>query len=433
MRVLRDPVVSRQAAIEIACFDPGRDRASRGARDRPRGAGSGLLRPRSFRRTAQSREADDSRHRRAHRGSRANCRAGSPALPVPVLAQRSTHRGRSSRPVWPTSTSPCSTPPVACCARCAATGTAERFLERIGTIRQLEPGAAFRSSFILGYPGETEEDHDELLRFLEEADLDWAGFFTFSSEEGTLADGLGEQVPGRACARATARVLRAAGGDHGASAPGALSGRPARCSSTRPAGRGRTGRRPRSTASMRVPASVPQGWLGSVRVVGGERAGPARRRPWPPSARLATGPMKLRESTFGPSALVTPANMLTLARLLASPLMVLLVDRDRPLELVARRACGLSARRSDGLDGVLARRQGADAFGSVPRPARRQVPRPRRAGGAGGHRRDRLAPVILIAAREISMSVFRGYAGRHGRLGPSPNLGEGEDPGCRTS
>ena len=59
-------------------------------------------------------------------------------------------------------------------------GNAARFLERIGRIRRLEPGAALRSSFILGYPGETEDDHDELLQFIEEAELDWAGFFTFS-------------------------------------------------------------------------------------------------------------------------------------------------------------------------------------------------------------------------------------------------------------
>ncbi len=69
-------------------------------------------------------------------------------------------------------------------------GGAEKVLERIRRIRRLEPGAALRSSFILGYPGETEEDHDRLLAFLEEADLDWAGFFTFSEEEGTYAAGL---------------------------------------------------------------------------------------------------------------------------------------------------------------------------------------------------------------------------------------------------
>jgi ribosomal protein S12 methylthiotransferase len=74
-------------------------------------------------------------------------------------------------------------------------GDGERFLERIGRIRSAAPDAGLRSSFILGYPGETEEDHDALLAFLEEAELDWAGFFTFSEEPGTYAAGLADTVP----------------------------------------------------------------------------------------------------------------------------------------------------------------------------------------------------------------------------------------------
>ena len=66
-------------------------------------------------------------------------------------------------------------------------GDGDRFLKRIEDIRALSPQAAFRSNFIVGYPGETEEDHDQLLRFVEEAQLDWCGFFTFSPEEGTHA------------------------------------------------------------------------------------------------------------------------------------------------------------------------------------------------------------------------------------------------------
>ena len=66
-------------------------------------------------------------------------------------------------------------------------GDGPRFLARIADIRRREPSAAFRSSFIVGYPGETEEDHDELLRFVEDAQLDWAGFFSYSREEGTHA------------------------------------------------------------------------------------------------------------------------------------------------------------------------------------------------------------------------------------------------------
>jgi len=74
-------------------------------------------------------------------------------------------------------------------------GDGERFLERIAAIRRSDPDATFRSSFILGYPGETEDDQRRLLEFIDEAQLDWAGFFTFSSEEGTHANTLGAQVP----------------------------------------------------------------------------------------------------------------------------------------------------------------------------------------------------------------------------------------------
>jgi ribosomal protein S12 methylthiotransferase len=74
-------------------------------------------------------------------------------------------------------------------------GDGDRFLERIAAIRSADPEATFRSSFILGYPGETEEDQQELLAFIEAAQLDWAGFFTFSAEDGTFAEGLGSQVP----------------------------------------------------------------------------------------------------------------------------------------------------------------------------------------------------------------------------------------------
>ncbi|MGH9113325.1 MAG: 30S ribosomal protein S12 methylthiotransferase RimO [Acidimicrobiales bacterium] len=69
-------------------------------------------------------------------------------------------------------------------------GDGDRFLRRILDIRARAPEAAFRSNFIVGYPGETEDDHDRLLRFVGEADLDWSGFFAFSEEEGTYAAGL---------------------------------------------------------------------------------------------------------------------------------------------------------------------------------------------------------------------------------------------------
>jgi ribosomal protein S12 methylthiotransferase len=66
-------------------------------------------------------------------------------------------------------------------------GDGDRFLRRIGDIRERQPDAAFRSNFIVGYPGETEADHDQLLAFVEAAQLDWCGFFAYSPEEGTHA------------------------------------------------------------------------------------------------------------------------------------------------------------------------------------------------------------------------------------------------------
>jgi ribosomal protein S12 methylthiotransferase len=74
-------------------------------------------------------------------------------------------------------------------------GDGERFLRRIEDIRAREPGAAFRSNFIVGYPGETEEDHDQLLAFVEAAQLDWCGFFAYSPEDGTYAMDLDGRVP----------------------------------------------------------------------------------------------------------------------------------------------------------------------------------------------------------------------------------------------
>jgi ribosomal protein S12 methylthiotransferase len=80
-------------------------------------------------------------------------------------------------------------------ARMARWGSGERFLELVDGIRDAEPAAAFRSSFIVGYPGETEAAHERLLAFLDAARLDWAGFFPFSAEAGTPAATLDGTVP----------------------------------------------------------------------------------------------------------------------------------------------------------------------------------------------------------------------------------------------
>ena len=73
-------------------------------------------------------------------------------------------------------------------------GNADKFSETIQQIRLLNENAVFRTNFIVGYPGETEEDHDDLLRFIEQNQIDWCGFFAYSPEEGTYANGLEDHV-----------------------------------------------------------------------------------------------------------------------------------------------------------------------------------------------------------------------------------------------
>ena len=75
-------------------------------------------------------------------------------------------------------------------------GSGEKHLGLIDRIRSAAPGAATRSSFIVGFPGETDADVEELASFLKEARLDWAGFFPYSPEDGTVAISLDGQVPG---------------------------------------------------------------------------------------------------------------------------------------------------------------------------------------------------------------------------------------------
>ncbi|MGD8235153.1 MAG: 30S ribosomal protein S12 methylthiotransferase RimO [Chromatiales bacterium] len=71
----------------------------------------------------------------------------------------------------------------------------EKVLERIRQWRGICPELTLRSTFIVGFPGETEEDFLELLAFLEEAQLDRVGCFTYSPVEGAAANDLPDQVP----------------------------------------------------------------------------------------------------------------------------------------------------------------------------------------------------------------------------------------------
>ena len=198
-------------------------------------------------------------------------------------------------------------------------GDGQRFLARIESIRRREPDAAFRSNFIVGYPGETEDDHDRLLRFVEEAQLDWCGFFAYSQEDGTYSFD-----SRRHCGREPA--LGAPGGDGGAAGrhnrppprpAGRLPGRGAR-------GRARRGpdppRGPRDRRRRRGARGSRAGYLRG-------RDGDLRRglRPGGGMSEPRTNPVPVSADAPAQAGLLHPANLLTIARLLLSPVLFLLI------------------------------------------------------------------------------------------------------------
>jgi ribosomal protein S12 methylthiotransferase len=76
-------------------------------------------------------------------------------------------------------------------------GGAEIFLKMIEKTRRAVPGIALRTSFIVGFPGETDADFEALCDFVAEARFDWLGVFAYSDEEGSKAFDLEKKVPKR--------------------------------------------------------------------------------------------------------------------------------------------------------------------------------------------------------------------------------------------
>ena len=74
-------------------------------------------------------------------------------------------------------------------------GKRERVLERIHGWRELCPQLVIRSTFIVGFPGETDDDFQQLLDFLDAAQLDRVGCFIYSPVEGAAANDLPDQIP----------------------------------------------------------------------------------------------------------------------------------------------------------------------------------------------------------------------------------------------
>ena len=86
---------------------------------------------------------------------------------------------------------------------------ADNVLARIKQWREICPELTIRSTFIVGFPGETEEDFQELLNFIEEAELDRVGCFTYSPVEGATANELPDPVPADVAEERKARFMEA--------------------------------------------------------------------------------------------------------------------------------------------------------------------------------------------------------------------------------
>jgi ribosomal protein S12 methylthiotransferase len=87
-------------------------------------------------------------------------------------------------------------------------GTRESLERLIKRVRERVPSIAIRTTFITGYPGETEEDFEELLSFICSVEFDRVGVFTYSDEEGTKAYELSGKVDQKTAARRRSRLMK---------------------------------------------------------------------------------------------------------------------------------------------------------------------------------------------------------------------------------
>lgn len=88
-------------------------------------------------------------------------------------------------------------------------GNAEIFLKTIAKVRAAIPGVVLRTSFIAGFPGETESDFATLMDFVKEARFDWLGVFSYSDEEGSGAFHLAAKVPRKTIEARRRALMRA--------------------------------------------------------------------------------------------------------------------------------------------------------------------------------------------------------------------------------
>ena len=87
-------------------------------------------------------------------------------------------------------------------------GSRDLYERQVERIRKLNPNAGLRTSFITGFPGETEDDFQEILRFIDNVQFDNVGVFLYSDEEGTGAFNLDGKIPRRTAVRRRNQLMK---------------------------------------------------------------------------------------------------------------------------------------------------------------------------------------------------------------------------------
>src|SRR5436305_9152696 len=87
-------------------------------------------------------------------------------------------------------------------------GSAEIFLRTIEKMRRTIPNLTLRTSFIVGFPGETEKEFDELCEFVKAAEFDWMGSFSYSDQDGATAYALGQKLSSREIERRRKHLMQ---------------------------------------------------------------------------------------------------------------------------------------------------------------------------------------------------------------------------------
>jgi ribosomal protein S12 methylthiotransferase len=87
-------------------------------------------------------------------------------------------------------------------------GSGDIFLQTIEKMRRTIPGVTLRTSFIVGFPGETEREFEELCEFVRAAEFDWMGSFAYSDQDGATAFALDEKLPLREIERRRKHLMQ---------------------------------------------------------------------------------------------------------------------------------------------------------------------------------------------------------------------------------